>query len=107
MFICISAFTFASCLCQSFPSSLTFALKDLTLLPSNPKYLHIQDRHSCHAVWECECHRSHDRARVVRQNRSWDLGHLGFHCRLSWICSILSSWSSVSLVNVMWLAFTC
>ena len=58
--------------------------------------------HSCQAVWECECHRSHDRARVARQKKIWDLGHLGFHCRLSWICSILSSQSCVPSVSGKW-----
>lgn len=82
--------------------SLIFSLKDLTLLPPNPKYLHIYYHHSCQAVWECECHRSHDRARVARQKKIWDLGHLGFHCRLSWICSILSSQSCVQSVSGKW-----
>lgn len=39
---------------------------------------------------------------VAKQKRSWGLGHSGFHRRLRWICSLVSSLSCASAVSGKW-----
>lgn len=39
---------------------------------------------------------------VAKQKRSWGLGHSGFHRRLRWICSVVSSLSCASAVSGKW-----
>lgn len=39
---------------------------------------------------------------VAKQKRSWGLGRSGFHRRLRWICSVVSSLSCASAVSGKW-----